>query len=359
MKVLMIGNDSSVKGGITSVINQLREHDWKNENVELHFIPTYIETNAINKILFFGVAYFKIIWALLTFGPDVIHIHMSYRGSFQRTYLIHKLCLIFGVQDVIHLHGSEFKKWYDESKSYKQKKIRSLLRECSAMIVLGDEWKRRIKEIEPKTNTIVVSNTVSIPIEIVKWNDSRFQVLFLGVLIKRKGVDILLEAVSLLHSKGNLDHVQFVIAGTGEEEIFLKGKSALLGLEDKVRFLGWTEGEVKRQLMKESQMLVLPSYNEGLPMAVLEAISYGVPVVATEVGDMKAAILDDQNGYLVQPGDAKILAIAMEKIFRSDKKAWETYSYHSRNIAQTKFSEKNYFCTLLNLYHSVVDSKVN
>ena len=349
IKVLMLGNHASVKGGITSVIGQLIKHDWKSNGIEMRFVSTYIQTNNIGKILFFIFAYLKIFFMIFTFKPDVVHIHMSYKGSFQRKYAIHKLCKKFGIKDVIHLHGSEFEKWYLESNNITQDKIRSLMRECDAFVVLGTNWHKIINRIEIQTRTIVLSNTVHIPEEKVKWNDSVFQVLFLGVLIERKGVLDLLQAVKLLADSNSLQNVCFVVAGSGIEEEKLKLASKTLGIDKYVRFTGWTAGDKKTQLLKESHMLVLPSYNEGLPIAILEAISYGLPIVSTTVGSINEAVVEDFNGYLISPGDVESLAQRMRVIFE-DKEKWVEMSKNSRDTAVSRFSESKYFDNISGVY---------
>lgn len=354
MKVLMIGSDLSVKGGITSVINQLIAHDWKQEGIEMNFIPSYIEANAVKKMLFFANAYRKIKTELKKNKPDAVHIHMSYKGSFARKCLIHKLCAKYGVKDVIHLHGSEFQKWYDESSEKLKAKIRTLLRECGAMIVLGEAWNERIKTIEPKTNTVVVNNTVHIPADVAHWDKECLRVLFLGVLIKRKGVENLLEAIALLKKRGTISKTKFLIAGTGEEEAFLKKKAKDLGIENSVEFLGWTTGDEKEKLLKECQVLVLPSYNEGLPVAVLEAISYGLPVIATRVGDMETAVKDGYNGLLTDPGDVEGLANAIERL--KDETVYTAFGANARTLAESRFSDEHYFSTLAKLYNEIAES---
>ncbi|MFQ9449327.1 MAG: glycosyltransferase [Coprococcus sp.] len=79
------------------------------------------KTQVLRKLYFFAHAYKNIKKAIRTDKPDVVHIHMSYKGSFYRKYLIHKLCKKYDVPDVIHLHGSEFQKWYNESNSRTKK----------------------------------------------------------------------------------------------------------------------------------------------------------------------------------------------------------------------------------------------
>lgn len=349
VKVLMLGNNLSVKGGITSVINQLLDHDWCSENVEMKFIPTYIDSNRVKKVLFFGNAYRKIVKEFKYNKPDVVHIHMSYKGSFTRKYIIHKLCKKYNIPDIIHLHGSEFKKWFDESDNRKKQQIKQLLRESNSFIVLGEKWNAIIKEIDSATNTVVVSNTVHIPNKITQWQQP-FNVLFLGVLIKRKGVSDLLKAIKILDNSRKMDNIHFIIAGSGEEESNLKAECSDLGLNELVEFTGWITGEKKTHLLEKSQMLVLPSYNEGLPIAVLEAISYGLPVVATDVGDISAAVHDGENGYLVQPGAIDNLAKAMNKVIQ-DRNKYLELSFNSRYLAKKVFSDELYFKQIRKCYY--------
>ena len=353
IKVLMVGNHPSVKGGISSVINQLLNHDWSKNNVEMKFISTYIEANALLKIVYYFIAYFKIRRVIQKNKPDVVHIHMSYRGSFFRKYQIHKLCKKYRVADIIHLNGSEFKKWFDSCS--KKKMVKSLLCKCNRVIVLGRKWNDIILNIEPQARTFVIGNTVHIPSDVVHF-DMPFKVLFMGVLIKRKGVFDLMEAIKYLKESGRVDNIKFVIAGTGAEEEELKKICTKYELDKYVKFMGWISGQEKADLYKECQMVVLPSYNEGLPISILEAISYGMPVVATDVGDISSAVLNEVNGYLIEPGDAIRMANEIYKI-SSSKELYDKLSKASRQLAESKFSDREYFLKLAKLYQKLVDDK--
>ena len=225
------------------------------------------------------------------------------------------------------------------------------MKESAGVIVLGDKWKEVVKKIEPTTKAVVVNNTVRIPNCTVEWN-LPITVLFMGVLIKRKGVADLIRAVDILKKKNRLDNVKFVIAGSGVEEAELKTMCKKLELDKYINFVGWTSGEKKERLFRESQMLVLPSYNEGLPVSILEAISYGMPVVATCVGDISAAIIDGENGYLVEPGDVDALANSIYKLI-SEKANWQKKSESARKISISQFDETGFFETILNLYRKV------
>ncbi len=342
IQVLMVGNHPSVKGGITSVIEQLRKYEWDKAGINMEFIATYIDANNVKKIVYFIVAYIKIFVRFIKAKPDVMHIHMSYKGSFQRKFAIHRLCKLFCVKDVIHLHGSEFEKWYGSVGNRTKKKIHKMLKECSKFVVLGERWEEKIYKIEPFTKLCVVSNTVNIPSEVSNWDEKEMCFLFLGVLIKRKGVSDLLDAIGCIKRQGKLENMKFIIAGSGQEENALKEKAKQMSLEERVEFVGWIDGEQKKSLLQRCQVLVLPSYNEGLPIAILEALSYGIPVIATDVGDIASAVKDGCSGYLFSPGDVELLA---QKIIsmRENVQDYKKMAIEARKISESKFSDKTYF----------------
>lgn len=351
----MIGNDESVHGGITTVINQFRNNDWNKKDINFKFIPTYKEGNAIKKVLFFLIAYLKIICYCIKNRTNIIHIHMSYKGSFSRAYCIHKLCRILKIKDIIHLHGSEFKKWYDEGcNKSKKKKVKRLLKECSKIIVLGKEWEKRILAIEPSSKTVIVNNTVEVPINYEKKiNYESLNILFLGVLIKRKGIFDLISAISELNKKIDLKDVKFIIAGSGNEEENVKAKAKELNVDKYIHFTGWIDVEQKKELLKKSQLLILPSYNEGLPMAILEAMSYGLPIIATNVGDIPEAVINEENGFLIEPGNIEMLVDSILNVINLTEEEWKQYSENSKKIVSQKFSDVEYFKKIETIYKTI------
>lgn len=355
VKVLMVGNHKKVKGGITSVVNQLLAHDWRQENIQMTYIPSYVGGNNIKKILMFILSYGRIAVNMIFRRPHIIYMHMSYRGSFHRKNALHRLSRIFGVKTIIHLHGSEFKDWYDGSDLKVQAQIKKLLKESSKFIVLGQRWEETIKNIEAETNTVVVTNTIRIPEVRVSVPKDVVSFLFVGVLIERKGVRDLIHAVGQLKDRGvDLTACHFNIAGSGVLDSELKALTEELGIEKSIHFLGWVGVEDKESVMMENHILILPSYNEGLPIAILEAISYGMPVIATDVGDVSSAVLDQENGFLFKAGDVSHLAQLIElMILESQKGLWQRMSDKSREIAIDRFDEKAYFTELSELFRSV------
>lgn len=348
LKVLMCGNHPQNKGGMTSVINQIKAYDWKKENIKIIFIPTYKPGKKVTKTVFFGYSYLKILWQMIINKPDIVHMHMSYKGSFVRKYYIHILCKFFGVKDIIHLHGSEFEKWYYSSNEYIKKKIRKLLEEVSCVIVLGEEWEKVIRKITPDARIETISNGIKIPSKTVSWRKDKCEVLFLGVLILRKGVTDLLKAISLLDKKNRIGNMHFTIAGTGSEEERLKYECRKLNIEKVVTFVGWIDGEKKKYYLENSQIMVSPSYNEGLPISILEAISYGMPVVSTDVGDISHVVRNNKNGILVKPGDIDGLAEALLNVSKEEN--FINMSKMSKKIAEEDYNLDHFYCKLKNIY---------
>ena len=282
---------------------------------------------------------------------DVIHIHMSYKGSFYRKYYVTKLCKKNNKKVIIHLHGSEFKDFYNSGNEKRKKQIRELFTIADASIVLGEDWKKFISGIAPKANVIVINNAVALPnIQTRAISDNR-TFLFLGALIQRKGVVDLLEAVKQMKNR-DVSNFHVLIAGSGAEENQLKEYAGQNGLQSYVDFLGWITKEQKPSLLEKADVLVLPSYNEGLPIAILEAMSYALPIISTDVGSIAEAVQEDVNGFLIAPGDVNALTDAMVKL-TVNTKLWKEESSMSRLICEKKFSEDVFFKEVERVYFDV------
>lgn len=352
-KVLIIGSDSTVKGGITSVIDSFLNNEWK--DIEVQLLPTYIEGNSMKKINFFIRSIYIYLKRLMKNDFDIAHVHMSYNGSFYRKLLIIKLSNLFKKKVILHLHGSEFEVFYNKSNNLIRKLIKNLFESCNCVIVLGDKWKQVIKKIAPKANIEVFNNAVKVPDYTVKWNKEKINILFLGVLIKRKGIYDLIEAIRILNSRNIVKekNLNFIIGGTGKEENAIKELIKEHKLEHCVQMVGWVDGEKKENLLKKSQLFVLPSYNEGLPMAILEAMSYGIPIISTDVGSISEVVKDNETGFLIKPGEAESLAKAIIKVINLEE-VWKVQSMTCKELIYAKFNEEEYFNEIKKLYNTLL-----
>lgn len=351
-KILVLGNDTSLKGGIAISIKQILDYDWNSCGIEMNYIPTFHNKNKIYRLIFFMNAYAKAAFFLAFHKADVVHMHMSFKGSFYRKFALQKLCRLFHTPVVLHLHGSRFDDWYNNSNHFVKKQVIKMLRDVKKVIVLGTYWENFVKSICPDANTDVIYNAVRIPEKTVKWNASPFQVLFLGVLVQRKGIFELIEATKKLVYEKEMKNIKLVMAGTGAAERELKLKIQEYHLSEYVELTGWVSDGKKASLLERSQLFVLPSYGEGMPIALLEAMSYGMPVVATDVGDIPCTVMDGGNGYIVHPADVNALTDKMAMLI-SDKDLYEKMSLASRRYAEKQFSDTIYFNKLKMIYQGL------
>jgi glycosyltransferase involved in cell wall biosynthesis len=151
---------------------------------------------------------------------------------------------------------------------------------------------------------------------------------------KRKGTYDLLEAFeSLVKRQPN---ARLVLPGDGEVDE-IKALVKEKGLEDVVEVPGWVSGAAQDELWNRTDVYTLPSYNEGLPGSVLEAMSAGLPCVSTPVGGIPEAVLDNQTGYLVDAGDVAGLEKALERLV-ADEDLRLRMGKEGNNLLETKFN---------------------
>ncbi|MGG4036977.1 glycosyltransferase family 4 protein [Heyndrickxia ginsengihumi] len=354
-KILMVGSSTKVKGGMTTVVESFLNYDFKDE-FKIVYIPTHIEnTNTFYKLLFFFISLLRIVYNLLFNRIRIVHMHMSERGSFKRKYIIYKIAKFFNKIVITHSHGAEFKEYYDVVNAKQKSKISELLRESDLVITLGERWSEIIKNIEPNSKTCILRNAVNIPAEsnMIIEKDC-YNILFLAVLIKRKGILDLINSSALIidELKKFNKEVKFTIAGDGEllnESIDLVTQ---LGLKENFYFLGWVDNKKKAELLRKADLFILPSYNEGLPLSIIEAMSYGVPIISTNVGSINEAVICGRNGFLIKPGDTKGIKNAITKLLT--KGDISQFSEESRVLAEERFDNNKYFDRIKLIYSNLL-----
>ena len=145
----------------------------------------------------------------------------------------------------------------------------------------------------------------SLPTERNHLSLSLFKLLFVGSLIPRKGLDVLLKALAMINS---LSSWALTVAGDGPEGDHLKSLATDLGINTSIRFLGSVSPDGVPQLMNDHHLLILPSYQEGRPNVVLEAMAAALPVLATDIEGTRELVQHGQTGWLVPPGDIDALS---------------------------------------------------
>jgi glycosyltransferase involved in cell wall biosynthesis len=178
-----------------------------------------------------------------------------------------------------------------------------------------------ITRTSPRLQVEIIHNGVEIESfaptpELQSQRSKRHPKIFIcsGRLIERKGQQYLLQAADLLQNRGQRGNFKVVLVGTGDNEGQLRQQCNRLALLDTVQFAGFVDREAMPRYYAEADVFILPSYNEGMSIALLEALASGLPVVVTDTGG--TAELVDNNGFIVPWADPVILADAMERFLK-------------------------------------------
>lgn len=354
MNVLMIGVDKSSVGGMWTVVQNYISDKSFCLKTNLRYIPSVINSSVAVKILFFMFKYVQIIYTMLFHKIDIVHIHMAERTSVYREGLISLTAKKIGCKVIIHMHGANIETWYNEQTPKRQKLIGKLIGSADKVIVLGENWRPFMKKVVNDTENskvVVVYNAVSLP-PINTYNKDAKHLIFLGMLIKRKGIFDLVDAFENAESNISSD-IRLDLYGstkTGDEVLkYIKEKH----LENRIVYKGWLYKENQPEVFKNTLANILPSYNEGLPMTILETMSYGIPNISTNIAAIPELIVNGDNGFLIEPGDVKSLTLAIIKVCNKavdlDKISQNAYSTVKRS-----FSINAHLNKILALYQSLL-----
>ena len=244
-----------------------------------------------------------------------VHVNVAERLSLFRKGAIVVLCRMLGIPVVLHLHAAKLPYFYQKMPRALQGLTRWIFSLPASCLVLGDQARRFVtRDLQvPASKVEIIINGVPEPVyarRAAHENRAR-QVLFVGNLSERKGVSDFLSALAQPGLK-NLS-MQVILAGGGDVP-FYQNATQQLGIDGFVNFKGWTDQQQVAQLMAQADVLVLPSYDEGLPLVILEALSNGVAVVCTPVGEIPSLLTDGVSACFVQAGDVPGIAEGLQKV---------------------------------------------
>lgn len=313
----MAGTHPQTMGGISTVVRGYLEGGLF-ERIDCTYLATHVDGSGLRKGCAAFGAYLRFIWLLLVRPSPLIHIHLSSRASFWRKSVLCLIAIATRRPYLLHLHGSEFMRFYDlESGPRAQRFIRWIFGRSACVIALSDQWREHVLAICANANVEVVPNAVVVPAGARRRRSRDAQtVLFLGRLGRRKGAFDLVQAFAGV--KAHFPNANLVCAGDGEVEA-VRLEAEKLGIGTSVTCPGWVAPEATRELLRDAAVFVLPSYAEGVPMALLEAMAEGLPVITTPVGGIPQVVQQGDNGIMVKPGDVPGIAAALERLLASDE----------------------------------------
>jgi glycosyltransferase involved in cell wall biosynthesis len=391
----MLGTGLDVKGGVTSVEKLII--DRAGSEIQIQHIPTVAQGSPLHNIIVFIRAIWCLCGAIIQKEVDIIHIHFSERGSTLRKSVLISIGLLFHQPVIIHAHGATYQEFYAGLPKIIQKILVAIIGRSTRIIVLSKSWQSYYSDTFnlDKDRVITLYNPVDLPASIPNRCSNReilltsqcqsqgsgnmistpthckkLKFIFLGRIGKRGGaLDVAKSLMSFpQQDKGAFDLINAFAELAKEDrdrvELFLAGNGDLaaanqliaeLSLTDKITILDWLNPQQRDKLLAEADGFILPSYNEGLPMSMLESMAWGLPVIVTPVGGIPEVIIHQQNGLLVEPGNREQLVTAMQSLIRDEDLRMSLGMAARQSVEGLDI--QSYMKSLVEVYNSVIEER--
>jgi phenylacetate-CoA ligase len=330
-RVLMFGSAMEGRGGIAATVAA-----WRDAGIlaaeGVRYVPSHVNGAHPAKLVTFGRA----LATLLRAHPRIVHVHAASHASFYRKAILLAVARARGCRTVFHLHGGAFQAFSRRHRYI----VRHTLRRSDAVLALSDGWADYLRRFAPDARVSVLPNAVPVPGQVDNSRVEPGRILFLGRLEEAKGVDELIEAVARLLPR--FPTLKLVLAGQGDLAREPGGHVVLPG---------WIDAPRRADELQRAAIFCLPSHAEGLPLALLEAMAAGKPVIATAVGAVPEALADG-SGLLVPPRDVAALATALATLL-DDPPAAAAMGARARAVVAARYDSAAIGARLAALYRQL------
>ena len=314
--IVMVGPSTNSHGGIASVVMS-----WKNarlfERWPITYLETHVEGSKLDKLRVGFSTLLRFLFLLTSNRVACVHLHVASHTSFWRKSVFALAAFVMHRPVLLHIHSGGFSAFFHDECNWLQRRvIRFVLNQADQLIVLTKVWRQFLRPITKNHRIAVIQNFLAtLPREPIGGVRKKHVVLFLGQLNRSKGFYDLLEAIALLCEE--FPTLRLACGGEGNWAEVLE-RIGRLRLGNHVDLLGWVSGQSKDAWLSQSSFFVLPSYVEGMPMGILEAMAFGLPVVSTKIGSIPDIVEHGCEGLLVEPGDISGLRDAMRYLLLND-----------------------------------------
>lgn len=272
------------------------------------------------KIKFLGIIFF---WLKCLFLIKKINPEISHSQTIQMGFPCFMAKKLFDIPYIVYCHGSDvYFPW-----RFKKMISKWVLENADAIIVLTENMKKEINSfgfnlknifiipngIEPNESKDLSRNDMR---KDLKIDEVEKIILFVGTLKNVKGIKYLIKAINIVKEKGL--KTKLLLIGDGEQKKELEKLSDKLNLKENVNFIGRVNNKEIYKYMVASDIFVLPSLSEGLPVVILEAMASGLPIIATKVGGVPEILKDKENGFLVDPKNSEQIAEKIIHLISND-----------------------------------------
>lgn len=302
--ILMIGPDPERFGGISRVVKIWLENNFLN-NYDVKYIST-VSGKGIGKVLRLLHAIGKLLRTINS-KCRFIYIHTSSSNGFYRKSIFIIIGILFRKKIILHLHPTHFCDFFSNTIGLRKKYIVSVLKHIDAFVVLSEESRNFFSAYYPDTPIYVVENPINISEMSNRSGVAREEcnLLYLGCLIRPKGVYDLVDAIELVVLHYPEIHLDFY----GDREVdelrrYVEDKK----LSKNISVNGWIMFEEKIEALYRHTLLILPSYSEGIPNVILEAMATKLPIISTAVGGLREILIDGENCVVTDAGSPEDLS---------------------------------------------------
>lgn len=350
VNVMVVGPGPQTEGGITEVIRRVITALGGRSDYRLRWVAMHRSGSALQKIRAALAGSLEVLVTMPRY--DIVHIHSAAYISFFRKSFVFWNAWLWRKPVIWHLHtpNNDFCDFFG-APGLLGRYGRWVLGKSDRIVVLSESWRPLVaKYIDDSKLRIILNPIPDVGPEAPPGTlDGPVRVLYLAHLIQRKGYPNLIRAFAGVVRA--YPGCRLVFAGSGETQEALE-LCRELGIEDSVEFLGWIGEPERSEQLRKARIFVLPSYQEGLPMGVLEAMAFGLAVITTPVGGIGDVVLDQANGVLVPPGDVGKLESALLELVQDPGKCRRLGDNARNDVHQ--FTAGNIGKQWLDLYHELV-----
>jgi glycosyltransferase involved in cell wall biosynthesis len=320
-----------VKGGISTVIKGYLSSILAKEH-NLYLVASHIDAPRTIKLLKALLGLLEMLYYLLSKHIDIVHLHGGDYISFKRKYFYTKVAFAFRARVIYHHHGGGFMSQYDNLTEKWKRRVRQTFESVDLLICLSKSWRDSLQSIAPKAKIVVIPNAIDLPKTYKKQVNTPVNLTFLGWIVEKKGVFDLIQVVRKLVDDGF--NIQLTIGGYGDIERLFEEINELC-ITSSVHYRGWITATERDLLLRTTDIFVLPSYAEAMPMSILEAMAYSVPVVSTDVGGIPELFSDGDSGFLIPPGNMNLLYEKLKQLIQNPDLR-QTFGSHARQVIKKK-----------------------
>jgi glycosyltransferase involved in cell wall biosynthesis len=322
-RLLVIGPLPPPLGGVQLVIDMQLRSSLAHE-FELHAVDTSkrqlrwaVENLTWKTPMYFVRDYSRLVRALVRVRPDVVLVHAASSLSFLRDWMFMVTARLAGAKVICHYHGTLHTR-FPSGETWSGRLIgRFLMSAAHRVIVLGPTYQREMSKAWRRNDIFWAPNMADIalfrnmpadtPAPWLARGDRA--VLFVGRLSAPKGIYDLFDAIPRVLERH--PEATFVLVGVAESDALepvIRADAERRGIAPRVTFLGSLEGPEKAAAFVTSRIIVVPSWTEGFPLVIPEAMAAGLPVIATAVGAIPDFVKDGEDGFLIAPKNPQVLA---------------------------------------------------